>query len=112
MLNIMSQRQDPEILIFYKSIRGAESEPVSPGVVAASQESESIKLSRLRSRNVLFESDTIRLCRGEFACTFWKYSVQTSFFSIQEVYTYTYQPGWGSHDLQRRTQKVKRGHAP
>ena len=35
--------------------RGAESESESPGVVATSQESESIKLPRLRLRNVLFE---------------------------------------------------------
>ena len=39
--------------------RGAESEPESPGVVATSQESESgsesVKLPRLRLRNVLFK---------------------------------------------------------
>ena len=36
--------------------RGTESEWDSPGVVATSQKSESIKLPRLRFRKVLFES--------------------------------------------------------
>ena len=48
--------------------RGAESESELPGVVATSQESEWIILHRLWLRILIL--DMIRLCRGEFVCTY------------------------------------------